>query len=293
MLLQAFPSEVLIHILASAGSLPDLRALASTSQRIYSLFQSEKASLIYQALANALGPVIDEALGLSHLQLLDPLSPFFFNDQLWDALAKYEAFLAGGDYPSPRRLTLDYVLRLVHSYHIMSDLSRVYITCTFKLIEREVQPSCCPASLPSLLAPTSRSEWLRVLRAHYRLQMALPIWLACRFGGGGRTFDDMRNANVGLIGQWEPWEIQQMFCVGSLYERFRYRLRHIRDKDTKEEGRSDRVSHSLEAWWEFVERLRSADEAGWQEVLNDTSRFRQQLCAAVSNVELDRSSTGM
>ncbi|KAK4040085.1 hypothetical protein C8A01DRAFT_15982 [Parachaetomium inaequale] len=274
MLLQEFPSEVLIHILASAGSLPDLRALASTSQRIYSLFQSEKGSLIYQTLANALGPVIDDALGLSHLQLLDPFSPFFFNDQLWDALARYQAYLAGRDHSAPRRLSLDFVMRLVRSYHIMSDLSRVYIACTFKLLDHEVRASCCPASLPMLLAPASGSEWLRVLRAHYRLQMALPIWLACRFGGGGRTLDDMRNANVSLFGQWKPWEIQQIFCVGTLYHRFRHRLHRIGDQEMKQEGRSDRVSHSLEAWREFVRSLRAADEAGWQAVLDEASRFR-------------------
>lgn len=42
--LQELPAEVLVHILASAGSLADLRALAGTSRSMYALFRAEQAS---------------------------------------------------------------------------------------------------------------------------------------------------------------------------------------------------------------------------------------------------------
>src|SRR4051794_36089954 len=69
------PSELVIQVLASAPTLSDLRALAATSRRAYSIFKRNKVSLIYQTLANELGPVFDDALGLSHLELFNPRAP--------------------------------------------------------------------------------------------------------------------------------------------------------------------------------------------------------------------------
>ncbi|SPQ19984.1 f00b1a03-64c4-41ca-aa7f-f2bab56fd331 [Thermothielavioides terrestris] len=88
-------SEVLLHILASAGSLSDLQALAETSRRIHSIFQLEQSSLVYQVLANELGPVLADALGLSYIQALDALSPTFV-EQAESAVSSYAQLLEAG-----------------------------------------------------------------------------------------------------------------------------------------------------------------------------------------------------
>lgn len=269
MLLHQLPTEVLMHILASALSLSDLRALASTSQRIYSIFQSDKAALIYQALANELGPVMADALGLSHMQHLDPFSPHFYGP-LRDALSRYGAYLANSNLPSPRGIGLADVLRLVRSYRLMAGLARVYLGCTLALLEREV------LAAPTLVsAAPSRAEWLRVLRAHYRLQMALPIWHACFLHGPEKKREeDESDANLTLFGLWGPWETQQVLCAGGFYDRFRSRLRHgIADLRLRAEGNPGASLYSFVAWREFVDRARAADEAGWQVVLDKMSSF--------------------
>ncbi|KAL2140011.1 hypothetical protein VTI28DRAFT_4405 [Corynascus sepedonium] len=274
--LQNLPSEILIHILSSTDSLSDLRALASTSRRIYSLFKRDKAALIYQALANALGPVIDDALGHDEMELLDPQNPDFFGDPVCDVLAHYTGYLEGRDRPTPCRLSLDQVLRLARSYNVMSELADLYINHTFKLFNLEVAPVCRPANPPALLAPPSRVEWLRVLRAHYRLQMALHLWMGAKCGRK-KKFDAERvkKANRSLILLWEPWEVQQIACVGNLYRRFSESIAAlINDEPLKREYNYRDVYYSLYKRREMAEKLKMADEAGWYKVLDDLSCFR-------------------
>ncbi len=74
MLFYDLPLELVIRILSSATTLSDLRAVACTSRRVYSIFLGEKTALIYQALSHELGPVPTDALALSNIQILDASS---------------------------------------------------------------------------------------------------------------------------------------------------------------------------------------------------------------------------
>ena len=129
MRLQDLSTEILVFILASTSSLTDLRALASSSRRIYAVFQAQKAVLIYHALAAELGPVLCDALGLFHAEPLDTLLPSY-PQQVRDFLSVYEGCLSGQNRPSPRQseCSLDYVLGLVNSYRLMSYLASMYTT---------------------------------------------------------------------------------------------------------------------------------------------------------------------
>jgi hypothetical protein len=60
------PTELLIDILGSTASFPDLRNLGCASRRIYAVFERDKAALMYSVLGNLLGPVLTEALVLWH-----------------------------------------------------------------------------------------------------------------------------------------------------------------------------------------------------------------------------------
>ncbi|KAK3292942.1 uncharacterized protein B0H64DRAFT_363203 [Chaetomium fimeti] len=268
------PTELLIHILASACSLTDLRTLAFTSRRTYAIFQDEQAALIYQALANELGPVIDDALGLSDLEAFGLAAPDYFNDDYRAALTKYGGYLSGHGHPSPRQLPLDYVLRLVRSYRAMSELSGMYITSAFNLIKREALPSSVPTTPPGLTAAPSRSEWLRVLRAHYRLQMARSSYHAGASAIEAKSIEDARNGKALLFELWGPWEVQQIFSVGGLYKRLEHRLIHSPNIDMSKESW---FTLPLDGWLESLKRLQRTNEAGFPTAL----RFDGDDVAAV------------
>lgn len=99
----------------------------------------------------------------------------------------------------------------------MATLSKMYITCTFNFIEREALPVCHTSNKPDLSAAPSRSEWLRVLRAHYRLQMVLSMYFAGEFGGMGssgalpirknrrlRRAREVRSSKAAVFRLWSP-----------------------------------------------------------------------------------------
>ncbi|KAL2165731.1 hypothetical protein VTG60DRAFT_3929 [Thermothelomyces hinnuleus] len=291
--LEDLPPEVLMHIMALSSCPSDLRALASISRRIYSVYESDRAALLYRALANALGPVMADAVGYSHLEPLMPWGYSFFGDKLGDALARYRGYLAGQDHHrSPRGLSLDHVLRLVRRYDVTAEMAKMYLDSTLRLLAREAAPAASDRSPPAggggganppdvlLTSPPSRAEWLRVVRAHYRLQMAYRIWHGCSCAGLGWGSAKMRAAGGSLFGLWEPWEIQQVFCVGAFCDRLRARLSRAAvavddEDDLKRECRSVGVIYSLDGWRDLVRRVRAADEQGWQRVLDDVARFRE------------------
>jgi len=62
------PTELLIEILGSTASFPDLQNLGCASRRIYAVFERDKAALIYSALGNGLGPVQTEFLVIWHVK---------------------------------------------------------------------------------------------------------------------------------------------------------------------------------------------------------------------------------
>lgn len=200
MSLLGLPSELVILVLASAPTLDGLRALAATSRRIHSIFEANKASIVYQAFANELEPVLDDALALSHLQLLDPRAPGYFGDAYQAALAKYHGYLANHGHPSPRQLSLDHVLGLIRTYRTISEVSKTYMASTMTLIENLVLPSCTHRYRRALMASPSRSEWLRVLWEHYRLQMILSSYLAGETSPQGGN----RSGERSLFALWHP-----------------------------------------------------------------------------------------
>ncbi|KAH6623292.1 hypothetical protein F5144DRAFT_495954 [Chaetomium tenue] len=286
MSLYDLPSELVIQILASAASLSDLRALASTSRTVYRTFEREKAALIYQVLANELGPVIDDAAELSHLQRFDPRAPDYFSDDYRNSITRYGEYLSGHGHTPPRQVSLDYVLRLVRTYRTMATLSNIYITCTFNLIECEALPVCHTSNTPDLLAAPSRSEWLRVLRAHYRLEMVLSSYLA----GQLRRAREVRSSKAALFGLWSPWEIQQTFCVGGFYKKLEYQITRLADGEMHRKADLGTGFVPLFDWAEYIKEFRAMDEAWWQKVLGETSRFPCKQGATPAN---DQGSSGI
>ncbi|GAB1315373.1 hypothetical protein MFIFM68171_05583 [Madurella fahalii] len=109
MAIHDLPVEVLTDILASVSSLSDLRALVTTSQHIYSVFQRNKAALIYLVLSTELGPVSSDALAFSHMDHLNALSSSYYK-QVEDAVLMYGGYLAGRKQPSRWEVSIDYVL---------------------------------------------------------------------------------------------------------------------------------------------------------------------------------------
>jgi hypothetical protein len=293
MTLQILPPEILLHILSSTTSLSDLHALARTSPRLYAVYRREQAALMYQALAADLGPVMADALGLARVQVVELSSQRQAREyisRLEDSLSAYAAYLAEGNGdqgragPSPRRLELDYVLRLARWYRAVEHVAGVYMTCALRLFEREVRPSCCPdprgsiGSLPTgldaLVAPPSRSERLRVLRAFYRLQILHHIWgsRAHCMTTYNPVFDRI---NLFLFGLWEVWETQQVFCAGTFYQRFRGQLADMyfgeTSRDPLREVLESNTRFTFDEFRDFVGHVRAADEAAWQKTLDQAS----------------------
>jgi hypothetical protein len=298
-LLPELSPEILTHILAMTGSLSDLFALARTSQRIYAVFRREQAALLYQALSQELGPVVlADALGISHIETLDRTSRSReYIDQLLDALSTYRDYLnQQTSYPSPRLLSLEYVLRLVRTYRTVSFVADLYTTCTLTLFEREVRPSLSfpPTPPPEaegsqttlaataatadvvVVAPPSRTERLRILRAAYRLQMVLHVWGSWKVGLI-QYEPVIDGVNLALFGLWELWEIAQVFCVATFYLRFRDELADCYFGQDGDWHRTLRVTGFARFWFDdfraFVKEVRAADEAVWQKTLDRSSSF--------------------
>ena len=271
--LQDLPPEVLVRIFASAGSRPDLRAMASTSRRIYSVFLDERAALIYQALSTELGPVLSDALAFSNTEPLDASSPSY-HQQVQDSVSIYNAYLTGQNDPSPRQVSLDHALGLVNSYQTMTYLTSVYTTSKLMLFQKEIKPF---SSSTFLVAPPSRTEHLRILRSFYRLQIIFNLCGSCA-PGLRRKYNkpDTECINYRLFELWEPWELQQVLCVAAFTSRLHRHLTQIEDGDLREEGISRRVFFGLGALRGFIGKLRAADEATWQKVLQDTSSLRSE-----------------
>lgn len=264
-----------MEIFEFSSSLADLGAFANTSRRIYSIFRNNKASLIYAFLSNQLGPVIADALGLSEIEILDGPSASYI-DQLHGVLSTYSTDLASQhNHPAPREAPpLDQVLRLARAYRLVLSVANVYLTCSFNLFDREIQPSCSPSGLPSLLAPVSSSERLRVLRALFRLHMTLHVWDSLANRSHIAEIDRM---NMRLCAQWEPWELQQIFCVASFYQRFRDHLPNDNTSFANRESRRREVVTGrvceFDAFWGYVGQLPAAGEAAWQDTIERASEF--------------------
>ncbi|KAG7289224.1 hypothetical protein NEMBOFW57_005589 [Staphylotrichum longicolle] len=180
--IHSLPAELLLHILSRTPSVTALFALATTCRRLYSLFQSSQASLLYSVLAAELGPVLPDALGLAHSEVLDGsrgASRARYIAGIDAALDAYGGYLAGErDGLSEQTLELDEVLRLVRAFKTVGWVAGLYERCMMGLFENEVRPACngSEESARAVVAPLSLVERLRVLRAFYRLQMALHIW---------------------------------------------------------------------------------------------------------------------
>jgi len=116
MSLQKLPSELVSQIFSHCPTLLDLRRLAGTSQYTYAVFKAEKIALIYKVLANELGPVLPDALGLAAVPA--PLNASClrpYKDEAREIISKYKQYLAGETLPSSAHLTLGFVQGLVDS----------------------------------------------------------------------------------------------------------------------------------------------------------------------------------
>jgi hypothetical protein len=141
---------------------------------------------------------------------------------------------AAAGLPSPPQLPLERVLRLVRMYRAVCCVARLYETCALTLFEREVLPVCTPSSQGSnvrkpcsaLLTPLSGTAQLRTLRAHYRVHMVLYVWLSLK-GGLELYRPAVGGASLALFGLWETWELQQIFCAASFYNRIRCQLADV------------------------------------------------------------------
>lgn len=176
-----------------------------------------------------------DALGLSYIQVLDASLPTF-SDQAERAVSSYSELLAGREnHPLPRRLSLDYVLRLARSYRAMAYMASVYFTCTLRLIEREARLLRGGAATVAdrALASPSDSERLRMVRAHYRLQMVLHVWDRSRANFNHDPAVSRISAH--LFAQWKPWELQPIFCLGTFYRRLRDLINHQQAPDRGQE----------------------------------------------------------
>lgn len=272
--LQDLPPEVLILILGSAGSRSNLRAMASTSQRIYSVFISEKAALIYRALADELGPVLSDALALSKIETFDASSPSYHRE-VRASVSMYDGYLTGQTRPSPRQLSVHYVHSLVKWYQIMSDLTSVYTTSELKLFQKEAKYFL---SSMSLAAPPSRTEHLRVLRAFYRLQIIFNVYGSPE-SGARRKYNkpDTECINYRLFGLWETWELQQVLCVATFVTRLHRRFTTLEDRDLRAEGISRRVLYGLGVLRDFIAKVRRDYEVAWETILRETSSLTSGL----------------
>jgi hypothetical protein len=265
MRLQDLSTELLVFILASTSSLTDLGALASTSRRIYAVFQAQKAVLIYHALAAELGPVLCDALGFSHAEPLDTSLPSY-HQQVREFLSVYEGCLSGQDRPPPRQpeFSLDYVLGLVNSYRLMSYLASVYTTSHLQAFQDRLNPF---PSHPLCFSPPSRTEHLRILRAFYRVQLINNLWGHCASKRRSRSLEyselETECFNYRLFGLWETWELQQVACVVSFLRQLRSRLAWLEDDDLSKEVVSERVFYRLGALRDLIEKLRAADGDAW------------------------------
>lgn len=270
--LQDLPSELLIFILASVGSRSDLLAIASTSQRIYSVFVSEKAALIYQALADELGPVLNDAIALSKIETLDALSPSYHRE-VQALVSMYDGYLTGQTRSSSRRVSLDDVLSLVDLSRTMSYLARVYITSRLKLFQNELQP------LSTLLVgPPSRTEYLRILHAFFRLQIIFNLYGHPALGVRRKhNRPDTECINYRLFGLWEAWEFQQILCVATFVTRLHRQFIRLQDRNLRVGGISKRSLYGLDVLRSFITKVRNVGEATWQDVLQETSNLKSGL----------------
>jgi len=282
---QNLPLEILSRIFAGAGSLSDLRAVASTSQRAYSAFLAEKAVLIYRVLSNELGPVLSDAVALSQTGCPDVLSPSY-HQQLRDFVSLYGGYLTSQNHPRPYELSLNFVLGLVSSYRTMTYIANVFTTSAGLLFQNDIEPSPSgtPAAAPPLAsgnplaAPPSRTEQLRILRALYRLEILFHLY--GHYAHGYRRRYNKRDTecfNYRLFGLWEPWELEQVSSVAGFMQRLHCEFAQLVDDDLRNEAISWRVFYRLGTFRDFIEKLRARDEAVWQRVLRAASTLRSKL----------------
>ncbi len=305
MLLQDLPPELLLQILCSIPTLPALLSLALTSRKFHSLFLTSQATLIYSVLATELGPdVLSDALILAEIRDLDHASPAFL-DTVEATLSTYDAYLARGpasrQHPAAHQFSLEQVLRLVRDYRAVGFVAGLYATCTLGMIRNEIVPSlsgqnlkektAAAAAAAVMTAALSDVEWLRILRAFYRLQVLLCLW-----GGTFKEKDKWRGYNLckdhpeadrvnfKLFGLWDVWDVEIVFGAGAFYQQFRTRLakRWVGDysKHPTASGMTRRLTCWLEEFRGIVGRIRADDEGVWRGMVEDASRFSSGIEAA-------------
>ncbi len=298
MALQDLPPELLLQVLSSTLTLPALLSLALTSRKLYSLFLTSQATLIYSVLATELGPdVLSDALILADIRDLDHASPAFL-DTVEAILSTYDAYLARGParhhHPAAHQFSLEQVLRLVRDYRVVGFVAGLYATCTLGMIRNEIVPSFsgqdlkeedAAAAAAAMTAPLSRVEWLRILRAFYRLQMILFLW-----GGSWKGYSMCKHdpeadrVNFRLFGLWDVWEVEAVFGAGAFYQKFRVQLAKEWVEDYRKHPTANRLTYRTRVWFgefrEVVGRIHDEDEEVWQRVVEEMSRFSSGIEAA-------------
>lgn len=193
-------------------SIRDLGNFITTFRYVYRLFERRKGPVIFRVLQNELGPVLTDAKFLRVFPYADPGPPedrMRYWDRIHTAAGIYKDMLNssryGGDnaVPSVAELT-----KLCRTFYQMNFLASTYIAAQQRLFGSE----------EAGIAPPSRAERLRVLRAFYRRQIVCnawaptsrkPQWMNQDAAAISNT-SNHQGVRLGLFAAFEPWELQQV-----------------------------------------------------------------------------------
>lgn len=207
----ALAPELIDIILFEIDSVRDLGNLIIASRYLRRHFEGQKRAVIWRVLQNELGPVLTDARFLCLFPYADPGGGFEKRMAYWDGLhnmaAVYRDMLGSGrgDVTAPRLAELTQLCRTLHE---MNFLASTYVTAQLRSFNGDVVA----------MAPPSRAERLRVLRAFYRRQIVCNAWAPTRreprwtnedTAAIGNT-SEHQGVRLGLFAAFEPWELQQV-----------------------------------------------------------------------------------
>ena len=213
----SLPFELIDQILSTVSSVEDLGNVIRTAKSIYRRFEGQRERLISSALQMELGPIYSDARFLDMFGYQNP-------DSDWDAWRRRVHEYAGvyrdilfppGD-GTARNLPLMTVERLAHlcsTLRMMRELLRLYTVA----YQTSFAGHC--SSEDAVLAPFSRNERLRILRAFYRRQILLNAWAPTNREYPGWQSEDIiamcnttenQGPSLGLFSCFEPWELQHI-----------------------------------------------------------------------------------
>ncbi|KAK4098457.1 hypothetical protein N658DRAFT_488355 [Parathielavia hyrcaniae] len=233
-LLGGLPSELLDKILFEINAIRYLGRFIATARFVYQRFNVHRRAVLFRVLQNELGPVLADARFLFVFPYSDFTEHPSYIEWLHLMAGVYHDLLRESDSKDDTAIQHDTLPYLEELKSICRTLHQVNFIADMYARARLASFDAGGGSGTPVTEPLSPVERRRLVRAIYRRQIISNAWAATRRRQHWTLEDEAAISNssthdedeLGLLGTFEPWEMQQIDHADSFITRLCLSLVH-------------------------------------------------------------------